>query len=154
MQFPQLHTFIHICTLFVQNFNPSLIKQPKTSCDTENVGGEFIHAWANQLRCVNRLDCSLGRSLDPTLIFTSPHHASPPSFCLRFVLCQFSVPPFSCLLLTASQPPKCKFVPPLFHPNVYPSGTICLRYCSSSKYVLQRSKVGLSSASTTRSYAA
>lgn len=26
-----------------------------------------------------------------------------------------------------SQPPKCKFVPPLFHPNVYPSGTICLR---------------------------
>lgn len=24
------------------------------------------------------------------------------------------------------QPPKCKFVPPLFHPNVYPSGTICL----------------------------
>mmetsp|Transcript_11152 Transcript_11152/g.24861 ORF Transcript_11152/g.24861 Transcript_11152/m.24861 type:complete len:160 (+) Transcript_11152:175-654(+) len=25
-----------------------------------------------------------------------------------------------------SRPPKCKFVPPLFHPNVYPSGTICL----------------------------
>ena len=25
-----------------------------------------------------------------------------------------------------SKPPKCKFVPPLFHPNVYPSGTICL----------------------------
>lgn len=25
-----------------------------------------------------------------------------------------------------AQPPKCKFVPPLFHPNVYPSGTICL----------------------------
>eukprot|EP01039_Chlorochromonas_danica_P003489 gene3489-3822_t len=24
------------------------------------------------------------------------------------------------------KPPKCKFVPPLFHPNVYPSGTICL----------------------------
>ena len=24
------------------------------------------------------------------------------------------------------QPPKCKFVPPLYHPNVYPSGTICL----------------------------
>jgi ubiquitin-protein ligase len=22
-----------------------------------------------------------------------------------------------------SKPPKCKFVPPLFHPNVYPSGT-------------------------------
>ena len=25
-----------------------------------------------------------------------------------------------------SKPPKCKFVPALFHPNVYPSGTICL----------------------------
>jgi len=25
-----------------------------------------------------------------------------------------------------SRPPKCRFVPPLFHPNVYPSGTICL----------------------------
>mmetsp|Transcript_10716 Transcript_10716/g.17557 ORF Transcript_10716/g.17557 Transcript_10716/m.17557 type:complete len:140 (+) Transcript_10716:50-469(+) len=25
-----------------------------------------------------------------------------------------------------SRPPKCKFVPPLFHPNVYPSGTVCL----------------------------
>lgn len=25
------------------------------------------------------------------------------------------------------QPPKCKFVPPLYHPNVYPSGTVCLR---------------------------
>ncbi|TPX32297.1 hypothetical protein SmJEL517_g04556 [Synchytrium microbalum] len=24
------------------------------------------------------------------------------------------------------KPPKCKFIPPLFHPNVYPSGTICL----------------------------
>ncbi|PGG96361.1 SUMO-conjugating enzyme ubc9 [Blastomyces parvus] len=25
-----------------------------------------------------------------------------------------------------TKPPKCKFVPPLFHPNVYPSGTVCL----------------------------
>ena len=25
-----------------------------------------------------------------------------------------------------SKPPKCKFVPPLYHPNIYPSGTICL----------------------------
>ncbi|KAL9650451.1 hypothetical protein ABK040_004675 [Willaertia magna] len=25
-----------------------------------------------------------------------------------------------------SKPPKCRFVPPLFHPNVYPSGTVCL----------------------------
>mmetsp|Transcript_13825 Transcript_13825/g.46720 ORF Transcript_13825/g.46720 Transcript_13825/m.46720 type:complete len:161 (-) Transcript_13825:237-719(-) len=25
-----------------------------------------------------------------------------------------------------SKPPKCKFAPPIFHPNVYPSGTICL----------------------------
>eukprot|EP00921_Rhytidocystis_pertsovi_P017866 GHVQ01028053.1.p1 GENE.GHVQ01028053.1~~GHVQ01028053.1.p1 ORF type:complete len:162 (-),score=20.05 GHVQ01028053.1:387-872(-) len=25
-----------------------------------------------------------------------------------------------------SKPPKCKFVPVLFHPNIYPSGTVCL----------------------------
>ena len=25
-----------------------------------------------------------------------------------------------------NKPPKCKFVPPLFHPNIYPSGTVCL----------------------------
>jgi ubiquitin-conjugating enzyme E2 I len=25
-----------------------------------------------------------------------------------------------------SKPPKCKFVPPLFHPNVYPSGKLFL----------------------------
>jgi ubiquitin-conjugating enzyme E2 I len=25
-----------------------------------------------------------------------------------------------------SKPPKCKFTPPLFHPNVYPSGTVSL----------------------------
>ncbi|KAI8893787.1 ubiquitin-conjugating enzyme/RWD-like protein [Globomyces pollinis-pini] len=24
------------------------------------------------------------------------------------------------------KPPKCVFTPPLFHPNVYPSGTVCL----------------------------
>ncbi|CAG8522793.1 1834_t:CDS:2 [Funneliformis caledonium] len=24
------------------------------------------------------------------------------------------------------KPPKCKFSPPLFHPNIYPSGTVCL----------------------------
>uniref|UniRef100_A0A0N4ZS72 SUMO-conjugating enzyme UBC9 n=1 Tax=Parastrongyloides trichosuri TaxID=131310 RepID=A0A0N4ZS72_PARTI len=23
-------------------------------------------------------------------------------------------------------PPKCKFEPPIFHPNIYPSGTVCL----------------------------
>jgi len=27
---------------------------------------------------------------------------------------------------TAANPPTGKFVPPLFHPNVYPSGTVCL----------------------------
>lgn len=25
-----------------------------------------------------------------------------------------------------SKPPKCKFTPVLFHPNIYPSGTVCL----------------------------
>lgn len=27
-----------------------------------------------------------------------------------------------------SKPPKCKFVPALFHPNVYPSGTVCREF--------------------------
>ena len=26
-----------------------------------------------------------------------------------------------------SKPPKCQFTPPLFHPNIFPSGTVCLR---------------------------
>ena len=30
------------------------------------------------------------------------------------------------LLEYPTKPPKCKFSPPLFHPNVYPSGTVCL----------------------------
>lgn len=25
-----------------------------------------------------------------------------------------------------SQPPQCKFIKPLFHPNIFPSGTVCL----------------------------
>eukprot|EP01055_Gregarina_sp_Pseudo9_P002609 Gregarina_sp_Pseudo_9__2608@NODE_2869_length_843_cov_32_023632_g2625_i0_p1_GENE_NODE_2869_length_843_cov_32_023632_g2625_i0NODE_2869_length_843_cov_32_023632_g2625_i0_p1_ORF_typecomplete_len162_score27_88UQ_con/PF00179_26/4_6e42ProkE2_B/PF14461_6/2_8e07_NODE_2869_length_843_cov_32_023632_g2625_i0222707 len=29
-----------------------------------------------------------------------------------------------------SKPPKCKFVPALFHPNIYPSGTVCLSILS------------------------
>jgi ubiquitin-conjugating enzyme E2 I len=29
-----------------------------------------------------------------------------------------------------SKPPKCKFTPPLFHPNVYPSGTVCREFSS------------------------
>jgi ubiquitin-conjugating enzyme E2 I len=29
-------------------------------------------------------------------------------------------------ILLVFQPPKCMFVPPLFHPNVYPCGTVCL----------------------------
>eukprot|EP01036_Dinobryon_divergens_P029346 gene29346-38425_t len=32
-----------------------------------------------------------------------------------------------------SKPPKCKFVPPLYHPNVYPSGTICLSILDEDK---------------------
>ncbi|KDE05591.1 SUMO-conjugating enzyme ubc9 [Microbotryum lychnidis-dioicae p1A1 Lamole] len=32
-----------------------------------------------------------------------------------------------------SKPPKCKFVPPLFHPNVYPSGTVCLSILNEEK---------------------
>ena len=32
-----------------------------------------------------------------------------------------------------SSPPKCKFEPPLFHPNVYPSGTVCLSLLDEDK---------------------
>lgn len=32
-----------------------------------------------------------------------------------------------------SKPPKCKFSPPLFHPNVFPSGTICLSILDEDK---------------------
>jgi len=32
-----------------------------------------------------------------------------------------------------SKPPKCKFVPPLYHPNVYPTGTICLSILDEDK---------------------
>nr|AVD53619.1 ubc9 [Dugesia japonica] len=30
-------------------------------------------------------------------------------------------------------PPKCKFEPPLFHPNVFPSGTVCLSILDEEK---------------------
>ncbi|CAK5075372.1 unnamed protein product [Meloidogyne enterolobii] len=30
-------------------------------------------------------------------------------------------------------PPKCQFAPPLFHPNVYPSGTVCLSLLDEDK---------------------
>eukprot|EP00456_Euglypha_rotunda_P059900 TRINITY_DN50099_c0_g1_i1.p1 TRINITY_DN50099_c0_g1~~TRINITY_DN50099_c0_g1_i1.p1 ORF type:complete len:160 (+),score=21.51 TRINITY_DN50099_c0_g1_i1:90-569(+) len=32
-----------------------------------------------------------------------------------------------------NKPPKCQFVPGLFHPNVYPSGTVCLSILSEEK---------------------
>ncbi|QRV85837.1 ubiquitin-conjugating enzyme [Ceratobasidium sp. AG-Ba] len=32
-----------------------------------------------------------------------------------------------------AKPPKCKFTPPLFHPNVYPSGTVCLSILDEEK---------------------
>ncbi|KAG8833764.1 E2 SUMO-conjugating protein ubc9 [Serendipita sp. 399] len=32
-----------------------------------------------------------------------------------------------------SKPPKCKFTPPLFHPNIYPSGTVCLSILDEEK---------------------
>eukprot|EP00054_Salpingoeca_dolichothecata_P031738 m.264479 g.264479 ORF g.264479 m.264479 type:complete len:159 (+) comp27853_c0_seq1:59-535(+) len=30
-------------------------------------------------------------------------------------------------------PPKCKFDPPIFHPNIYPSGTVCLSLLDAEK---------------------
>jgi len=30
-------------------------------------------------------------------------------------------------------PPKCKFEPPIFHPNIYPSGTVCLSLLDEEK---------------------
>lgn len=37
---------------------------------------------------------------------------------------------FDCI--SPSKPPKCVFDPPLFHPNVYPSGTVCLSIVNES----------------------
>jgi len=33
-----------------------------------------------------------------------------------------------------SKPPKCKFTPPLFHPNVYPSGTVRMSILKEEKW--------------------
>jgi ubiquitin-conjugating enzyme E2 I len=41
--------------------------------------------------------------------------------------------PVTILAEYPSKPPKCKFTPPLFHPNVYPSGTICLSILDEEK---------------------
>lgn len=32
-----------------------------------------------------------------------------------------------------NKPPKCAFTPPIFHPNIYPSGTVCLSILSEEK---------------------
>lgn len=32
-----------------------------------------------------------------------------------------------------NKPPKCKFTPVIFHPNIYPSGTVCLSILSEDK---------------------
>jgi ubiquitin-conjugating enzyme E2 I len=32
-----------------------------------------------------------------------------------------------------TKPPVCKFDPPLFHPNIFPSGTVCLSLLDPSK---------------------
>ncbi len=32
-----------------------------------------------------------------------------------------------------SRPPKCSFSPPLFHPNIFPSGTVCLSILNEHK---------------------
>jgi ubiquitin-conjugating enzyme E2 I len=33
-----------------------------------------------------------------------------------------------------TKPPKCQFNPVLFHPNIYPSGTVCLSILSEDKH--------------------
>jgi ubiquitin-conjugating enzyme E2 I len=32
-----------------------------------------------------------------------------------------------------AKPPNCKFDPPLFHPNIFPSGSVCLSILSEDK---------------------
>jgi ubiquitin-conjugating enzyme E2 I len=32
-----------------------------------------------------------------------------------------------------ASPPRCKFDPPLFHPNIFPSGSVCLSILSEEK---------------------
>ena len=38
-----------------------------------------------------------------------------------------------------AKPPKCVFDPPLFHPNVYPSGTVCLDILNEEEAVSKHS---------------
>lgn len=48
---------------------------------------------------------------------------------INYLTADFSYCMFSNCMVSIdypSKPPKCKFTPPLFHPNVYPSGTVCL----------------------------
>ncbi|KAJ2678409.1 hypothetical protein GGI25_002394 [Coemansia spiralis] len=44
---------------------------------------------------------------------------------------------YKCMLLFTEDypvaPPKCQFSPPLFHPNVFPSGTVCLSILNAEK---------------------
>ncbi|KAJ2492303.1 hypothetical protein IWW37_001615 [Coemansia sp. RSA 2050] len=44
---------------------------------------------------------------------------------------------FKCILIFTGDypvaPPKCQFTPPLFHPNVFPSGTVCLSILNADK---------------------
>ncbi|KAJ2515852.1 SUMO conjugating enzyme Hus5 [Coemansia sp. RSA 2049] len=44
---------------------------------------------------------------------------------------------YKCILLFTEDypvaPPKCQFSPPLFHPNVFPSGTVCLSILNAEK---------------------
>ncbi|KAJ2772936.1 SUMO conjugating enzyme Hus5 [Coemansia nantahalensis] len=44
---------------------------------------------------------------------------------------------YKCVLLFTPDypalPPKCQFTPPLFHPNVFPSGTVCLSILNADK---------------------
>ncbi|KAJ1728830.1 SUMO conjugating enzyme Hus5 [Coemansia biformis] len=44
---------------------------------------------------------------------------------------------YKCMLLFTPDypglPPKCQFTPPLFHPNVFPSGTVCLSILNADK---------------------
>ena len=36
-------------------------------------------------------------------------------------------------LPTQAEPPKCRFTPPIYHPNIFPSGTVCLSILNAEK---------------------
>lgn len=86
-----------------------------------------LAAWYSTL--VARVGCFLRSlsSLPPSaLLCSSPLPQTPWAGGIYKLVMEFSED-------YPSRPPRCRFDPPLFHPNVYPSGTVCLSILDAEK---------------------